>query len=238
MTLGRRIAELFVAPDEGAHPARDHRRRAERAPTRERLRPRPRTKPAPTSRSTPAPAVAVLASPADALALGAALALAVARARRAPVAVVCVWSATQARSPWRAPARPAATRLASSLADRGHAAQAAGRLVLVRLADADDDAATEALRVSAASGMAPTVLALAGPRPAAFDIALAAQDLVVVAVPPAADPALAQLALSGLDRALICSLAPAEPARALAAAGLALLPSARRALAAPVAALT
>jgi hypothetical protein len=57
-------------------------------------------------------------------------------------------------------------------------------------------------------------------------------------VPSSADPALAQLALTGLDRALICPLPPADPARALAAAGLALLPSARRALAAPIAALT
>ena len=148
-----------------------------------------------------------------------------------------MWSAAPARPSGRAPARPAAARLAASLAGRGHDARAAGRLVLVRLAGADEDAASEALRVGAAAGAAPTVLALAGPRAAAFDVALAAQDLVVVAVPPAADPALAQLAVIGLDRAVVCPLPPADPARALAAAGLALLPSARRALAAPVAAL-
>lgn len=228
MTLTRRLAELFVAPSEPA-PARG-RSQPGAAPTRPPA--------APPAAAQLAPAVALLAPPAHAPALGAALALAVARARRAPVAVVCVWSATQTRPTWRAPARPAAARLATWLAGRGHAAHAAGRLVLVGLADAEEDAATEALRVTAAAGGAPTVLALAGPRRAAFDVSLAAQDLVVVAVPPSADPALAQLALAGLDRALICPLPPADPARALAAAGFALLPSARRALAAPVAALT
>jgi molybdopterin-guanine dinucleotide biosynthesis protein A len=238
VTLARRIAELFVAPPDGA-PARD-RSQPGTTPTA------PPADPAASARAISAmpasaqhaPAVALLAPPADAPALGAALALALARAGRAPVAVVCVWSATQMRPTWRAPARPAAARLAAWLDGRGHSAHAAGRLVLVRLADAEDDAATEALRVSAAVGAAPTVLALAGPRRAAFDVSLAAQDLVVVAVPPAADPALAQLALAGLDRALICPLPPADPARALAAGGLALLPSTRRALAAAVAAIT
>ena len=237
MTVARRIAELFVAPADGAQPGHGERPHADRAPTRERARPRPRTEAAPAG-AQPAPAVAVLAPPADAAALGAVLALALARDRRVPTAVVCVWSAAPARSTGRAPARPAAARLAATLAGRGHHAQAAGRLVLVKLADAAEEAASESLRVGAAAGAAPTILALAGPRLAAFDGALAAQDLVVVAVPSSADPALAQLALAGLDRALICPLPPADPARALAAAGVALLPSARRALAAPVAALT
>ena len=236
MTVARRVAELFVAPADGAQPAREHRRDAGRAPTRERSRPRPRMEAAPRPAQS-APAVAVLAPPADAAALGAALALALARDRRAPAAVVCVWSAAQARRSGRAPARPAAARLATSLAGRGHDARATGRIVLVRLADADEDAASESLRVRAAAGAAPTVLALAGPRAAAFDVALAAQDLVVVAVPPTADPELAQLAVIGFDRAVVCPLPPADPVRALAAAGLALLPAARRALAAPVAAL-
>ena len=238
MTVARRIAELFVAPADGAPPVREPGPVVERARARERSRQRPRTEAAPaTARSAAAVAVAVLAPPADAAALGAALALALARDRRAPAAVVCLWSAAQARPAGRAPARPAAARLAASLAGRGHRARAAGRLVLVRLAGADEDAASEALRVGAAAGGAPTVLALAGPRAAAFDVALAAQDLVVVAVPPEADPALAQLAVIGLERAVVCPLPPADPARALAAAGLALLPAARRALAAPVAAL-
>ena len=242
MTVARRIAELFVAPADGAHAARDHRHHADLAPSRERSRPRPRPRPVTAPAEAPAtarsaPAVAVLAPPADAAALGSALALALARDRRASAAVVCVWSAAPPRPSGRAPARPAAARLAASLAGRGHDARAAGRLVLVRLAGTEEDAASESLRVGAAAGAAPAVLALAGPRAAAFDVALAAQDLVVVAVPPAADPALAQLAVIGLERAVVCPLPPADPARALAAAGLALLPAARRALAAPVAAL-
>jgi hypothetical protein len=132
---------------------------------------------------------------------------------------------------------PAAARLAATLRARGHAATAAGRLVVVRLSTSCEEAASQALRVGAAAGGAPTVLALAGPRAAAFDALLAMQDLVVVAVAPAADAALARLATVGLERALTCPVPPADPGRALAAAGLALLPATRRALAGPVAAL-
>lgn len=151
---------------------------------------------------------------------------------------MCIWSPEPARSGWRAPARPAAARVAAALTARGHPATAAGRLAVVRLSAASEEAASQALRVCAAAGGAPSVLALAGPRVAAFDELLAMQDLVVVAVSPAANAALAQLATAGLERALTCPLLPADPARALAAAGLALLPSTRRALAVPVAALS
>jgi hypothetical protein len=108
----------------------------------------------------------------------------------------------------------------------------------VRLSAVGAEAASQALRVSAAAGPAPTVLALAGPRAAAFDALLAMQDLIVVAVPPAADAALTHLATAGLQRALTCPLPSAASGRALAAAGLALLPSTRRALAAPISALS
>ncbi len=231
MTLPRRIAELFVMPPgERSAPAAA----TQHAPAADDHTPAAGGRmPAAAERGL---AVALLAAPAEAPALAAALALALARARRAPTAVVCVWSTAHARPSWRAPARPAAARLAASLAGRGHDARAAGRLVTVRLADAVQDAASESLRVSAAAGAAPAVLALAGPRAAAFDVALAGQDLVVLAVPRAADPGLGQLAAAGLDRALVCPLTLAGPARALAAAGLALPPSARRALAAAVAA--
>ncbi|MBW3654209.1 MAG: hypothetical protein KY433_11660 [Actinobacteria bacterium] len=137
----------------------------------------------------------------------------------------------------RAPALPVAARLARTLAGRGHVARSSGRLVIVQLAAACDEAAAEALRVSAAAGAAPTVLALAGPRAAAFDVLLSDQDLVVVAVARDAAPALGQLAVAGLERGLACEIAPAHLGRTLAAAGVALVPSARRALAAPVAAL-
>jgi len=264
MTLAQRIAAHFVAPaGELASPRADRtssragrsRPRGERSspatdrglPARgEPRRHRPREYPDDTTRqaqppvtqTAPPPAVAVLAPPADAPAFGAALGLALARSRRTPVAVVCVWAPDPVRSVWRAPAMPAATRVAAALRARGHDATAAGRLVVVRLSADCEEAASQALRVGAAAGSAPTVLALAGPRVGAFDALLAMQDLVVVAVAPAADAALARLATAGLERALTCAVPPADPGRALAAAGLALLPSTRRALAAPVAAVS
>lgn len=182
-------------------------------------------------------AVAVLAAAADAPALGAGLGLALARREHAPVAVVCVWSVAPGRPLWRAPALPATARLATALRTRGHDARGSGRLVIVRLAAQSEQAAAEARRATAAAGAAPTVLALAGPRAAAFDALLGEQDLVVVAVATGSDPALARLAVAGLERAIACEVSPAHPARSLAGAGVALLPSARRALAAPVAAL-
>jgi hypothetical protein len=193
------------------------------------------------ARSAP-PAVAVLAAASDAPALGAALGLALARRRPAPVVVVCVWSAGQPALPaWRAPALPAARRLAGGLAARGYDARPAGRLAVVRLAGSDDDAAAAARRALAAAGTAPAVLVLAGPRAAAFDALLAEQDLVVVGIRSGADPVLARLAVAGLTdtvRACACDVPAAHPARSLAAAGVALLPSARRALAGPVAELS
>jgi hypothetical protein len=226
MRLARRVAEHFVTPVDG----RDRRADAVPAgvpPTRACAVPPPRT---------PA-TVAVLAPPGDAPALAAVLGLMLARRAREPVAVVCVWSAAPARTLWRAPALPAAGRLAAALAARGLDACASGRLVVVRLAAQCEEAAAQARRASAAAGPAPVVLALAGPRAAAFDALIAAQDLVVVALPADSDPALAQLAVAGLERGLICAIPPSRSARALAASGVALLPSARRALAAPVAAL-
>ncbi len=226
MSVARRIVEHFVGPaDRRAKPADAP---VGVPPTRACAVPPPRTP----------PVVAVLAPPADAPALGAVLGLAVARRDRAPVAVVCVWSPAPTRPLWRAPALPAAVRLAAALAARGHDARGSGRLVVVRLAAQCEEAAAEALRASAAAGSAPVVLALAGPRAAAFDPVLAAQDLVVVALPPESNPALARLAVAGLEHGLTCEIPAGHPARSLAAAGLVLLPSARRALAAPVAALS
>lgn len=240
MSLARRIAEHFVLPAQarpprasGARGAARRNRRADAAraggpPTRARAVPPPR---APAS-------LAVLAPPADAPALGAALALALARRAHAPAALVCVWAPVAGRPLWRAPALPAAARLAAALVARGHDARGSGRLVVVRLASQCDRAASEALRASAAAASVPVVLALAGPRAAAFDALLAQQDLVVVAVAPGAEPALARLAVAGLERGVACEVPPAHAARALAAAGVALLPAARRALAEPVAALS
>ena len=188
------------------------------------------------------PAVAVLAAAADAAALGAALGLALAQRRRAPVVAVCVWSAGRPAVPaWRAPALPAARHLAARLAARGYDARPAGRLAVVRLSGSDDDAALAARRALAAAGAEPAVLALGGPRTAAFDELLAEQDLVVVGTRRGADPVLTRLAVAGLAgavRACACEIPAAHPARSLAAAGVVLLPSARRALAGPVAELS
>jgi hypothetical protein len=184
-------------------------------------------------------AVAVLTAAPDAPALGAAFGLALARRRRAPVVAVCVRNPGGSPwPPWRAPALPAARRLAAGLAARGHDARPAGRLALVRLGGTDDDAALAARRALAATGAAPTVLALSGPRAPAFDALLTEQDLVVVGAREDADPILTRLAIAGLDgvvRACACEVPAAHPARSLAAAGIALLPSMRRALAGPMA---
>lgn len=188
------------------------------------------------------PAIAALSAPGDAHALGAALGLALARLRGAPVVTVCVWSpGSGGAALWRAPALPAARRLAASLGTRGHDARPAGRLVVVRLPAAPADAALRARRVAAAAGAAPTVLALGGPRMPEFDALLAEQDLVVVAPPSGTAPVLARLALAGLEcphaRTCVCELPAAQPVHSVAAAGLMLLPSMRRALAGAVEAL-
>lgn len=233
MTLARRLAAHFVAPpDDGRLKASGERRPRRAGATATAAAGRAATRSAVAER--PPPAVALLAPPADAPAVGAALGLAVARAVRNPAAVVCIWSPGSTRAGWRAPALPAAARIASALRERGHDATASGRLVVVRLSACGEEAASQALRVSAAAGTAPTVLALGGPRAAAFEALLAMQDLVVVAVAAAADESLARLASAGLERALTCAVPPADPARALAAAGVALLPSTRRVLAAAV----
>ncbi|HVF77439.1 MAG TPA: hypothetical protein VNA28_04000 [Solirubrobacteraceae bacterium] len=240
MSVRRRIAEHFVvpaaertAPGGSAASAERRRRRADAAPAGA-----PPTRACAVSPPRVPACVALLAPPDDAPALAAGLGLALARRERASAAVVCVWAAQSGRQQWHAPALPAAARLAASLGARGHVARGSGRLVIVSLATACEDAAAEAPRVLAAAGAAPTVLALAGPRAAAFDELLAAQDLVVVAVSPGSDPALARLAVAGLARSVACEVPPAHPGRSLAAAGVLLLPSARRTLSRPIEALS
>jgi hypothetical protein len=233
MSLARRVLEHFVIPvGEQRPPAHEDFATPGEAPDVACAEPAPRT---------PA-GVAVLAAAPDAPALGAALGLALARRHRAPVVAVCVWSAGQPeRSAWRAPALPAARRLAEGLAARGHDARPSGRLAIAWLDGPADDAVSQARRVLAAAGAAPAVLALGGPRSAAFDALLVEQDLVVVGVPSGSDPVLARLAvdsLAGAVPACACEVPAAHPARSLAAAGLTLLPSARRALAGPVAELS
>jgi hypothetical protein len=226
MSLTRALLEFFVTPP-GDLPcaAADDFVSHDEGPERACAVPAPRTP----------PGVAVLASAADARPLGAALGLALAGARRAPAAVVCVWAPTTTAGPaWRAPALPAARRLAARLVARGHEACATGRVVLVRLPESPPDAAAQAGRVSAAAGAAPTVLPLGGPRATSFDALLAEQDLVVVATPAGTDRALRRLAIAGLatraSRTCACDVLPARPSRTLAAVGLTLLPRTRRAM--------
>jgi len=238
MTLRRLVLEHFVAPADhaGAGASRNDFVPPGEDPDRACAGPGPR----------PPPGVAVLCGPADAAALAAALGLLLARRHRARAVAVCVWTeGRHARSVWRAPVLPAARRLASALAARGHGVASAGRLVTVSLPAACEDAAIEARRAVAAAAStsgAPTVLALGGPRGAAFDALLAEQDLVVVATRSGAAPSLARLAVEGLAAEAVCACACEVPgaarARALAEAGVVLLPSARRALAGPIAAMS
>ena len=212
MSVLRSMLEHFVVPAADPHtPAREDAAACGDEPDRACAEPAPRT---------PA-GIAVLAPPGDVQPLAGALGLALAGRRRAPVVAVLVWTGEQpaADAAWRAPALPAASRLGARLAARGHDARAAGRLAIVRLPRAADDAAVQARRAIAAAGVAPVVLALGGPRAAAFDALLAEQDLVVVATPRGTDPALARLALAGLSsastRACVCEVPPAHPARTL-----------------------
>ena len=235
MSMLHSLLDHFVAPPGDSRPAahEDFAVPHGEEPDRACAEPAPRT---PSG-------VAVLTAAVHAQSVGAALGLALARRRGVPAVLVCVWTAERpARPAWRAPALPAARRLAAALAARGHDARPAGRLALVRLPPETGDGAAQARRALAAAGAAPTVLALGGPRAQAFDALLAEQDLVVVAIANSSDAALASLAVGELAawtvRACVCDVPQAHPARTLAAAGLTLLPSARRSLAGPVEALS
>jgi hypothetical protein len=176
--------------------------------------------------ATVAPAAAVCGPEAAPLACALALIL-----RRRGAAVVCVWGGAQMRG--GAPGSAAGRRLASSLDARGIQARAAGHLVVVSLAEDAATAAGEVARAAAATGDAPTVLALCGPREPDFDRVLAAQDVAVVATGDAPDE-LVRLGVGALeDLARRAVAAPALGAAAAWAAGAGLLatPAARRALA-------
>jgi hypothetical protein len=190
--------------------------------------------PAVAARFAPAPSVALLCAPRDALPAGAALALALARASGSSRALVCLW---RARPPeavaWRAPAPRASRQLVASLAAHGFDAQASGRLVRVTLPEDAAPAAAAAARAGAVAA-APVVVALAGPRTAALDRMLAAQDLVVVVRSPRGDAVLAELACESVAelgvRTVACKLSIGTRARVLAAAGIAAPAALRSAL--------
>ena len=161
--------------------------------------------PAPPPPPPPRPSIAVLGGAAEAVAVGSAVAL----ADGAPV--VAVWGAAARPGP----STPGAKRLATRLAERGHAAAPCGRLVRVAL-----DRPEEAARVDA---VAPAVLVVAGPRDEQVDDVLAGYDRVVVA----GDNLVAELAAQSVAALGVptATLAPPDApiARLLAAQGLALV---------------
>jgi hypothetical protein len=136
------------------------------------------------------PSLGVLAAARDLPAMAVAAGLVV--GRRAPAVLVCLHARdAELVASLRAPARAAAARLATSLAARGLPAEARGRLVPVRC-----DGAEATARALAAAGELPSVLAVAVREPA-VDGLLAERDAILVALPPSADPILADLALAG-----------------------------------------
>ena len=157
------------------------------------------------------------------------------RARdRAAAAALCVWrprgaapeqdaAEPDARPPAGA-TTPGARRLAARLAAQGLEATACGRLAWLAL-DADPAAALDQARRCLRAAAAPVVLAVAGPRPAAFEPFLAELDLALAVLPADADPALRALTLGSLaarDRMIVPPLPPG-PSRWAAMAGLARL---------------
>jgi hypothetical protein len=140
--------------------------------------------------SAVAPSLGVLAAARDLPAMAVAAGLVV--GRRAPAVLVCLHARdAELAAPLPAPARATAARLAASLAARGLPGEARGRLAIVRCELADATA-----RALAAASVLPTVLAVAVREPG-VDRLLAERDAILVALPPSADPILADVALAG-----------------------------------------
>jgi hypothetical protein len=206
------LRDFLVAPRTGEAAVDDRARRTRRA------------RAATPAADVAATALGLLAPARELPAAAAAVGLAI--ARTAPAALVCL-AAADPTPGLRAPARPAAARLAVSLRARDIEASARGRLALARLPDGQLAAA--AARALAAAGALPTVLALAA-RDEEIDALLATRDAILVALPSSAAPALAQLALAGaqdlvaragsLGRAAPLTLALDPLQRTLALAGL------------------
>jgi len=162
------------------------------------------------------------------------------RARaRAAAALLCIWrpaarptatadsdgSIPPAQSPAGA-TTPGARRLAARLAAHELPTTACGRLAWLALEN-DPAAAAGQVRRCLAIADGPVVLAIAGPRPPAFETVLAELDLAIAVLPPDIDSALRDLALATLrarERAILAPLPPGPP-RWAAMAGLARLRS-------------
>jgi hypothetical protein len=178
------------------------------------------------------PSYGVLCAPGAGLAVGATVALALRREARTPTAVVLHWTGGARELSPRAPACRRGRRLAAALRAGRHVAWASGRLVFVALPDDAAEAAAAAKRVPRIVGRAPTVLVIAGPRPAAIESMLALQDGLLVV---AGEDDLVDLAVSSLDEsglpASVVQAAGSSLARAAAVMGLGLAPRARREMA-------
>ena len=204
------LRDFLIAPREPARP--------DEALARGRLRlGRPRS----PQDGALAASLGVLANARDLPAIAVAAGIVI--ARRSPAALVCLHAGGERpTAPVRAPARAAAARLAASMRARGLAADARGRVAAVELAGEGSDAAAAAARALAAAGTLPTVIGVAVRDPD-MDALLAAQDAILVALPPSADTALAELTVASAARlgrvaSIPVTLDPAS--RALAVAGL------------------
>jgi len=180
-----------------------------------------------------APTAAVVGAGSDATALGAALAIVLARHHGSSAALLCL--AGTGLPAWRAPAAPAARRMSAALRARELPAQASGRLAIVGLSADPPEGAVDARRALAAAGAgSAAVLVLAGTRDPAFDRVLGHVDLAVAAVSEAAPDSLGALAVAGLaaaaPRAVGVPVSSAGLGRALASAGITVLPALRRSL--------
>lgn len=173
--------------------------------------PAPRPGPEPVAASVPTAAAAsavvasaaVLGRPGEVEPVAAALALALRRETRAKAAAVAVVGTVPPDV--RRGGNAAARRLAARLEAHGFEAHVRGRLAWVALAPGDPDLAAVARRVSLIA--APVVLAIAAPRSAGSDEALAEHDLLVVVTDDREGP-LARLAAAGLPAIPTVSVAP------------------------------
>jgi hypothetical protein len=251
-SLRSRLAGIFVEPPPSAPAARSQpvflpptaasRAGVPPAPAGPARSPSPAPPPPPGVGSAAAmsrhPAAAVLGTPAAVVPMAAACAGELRARTGTAAALLCVWrpapppatdeaegSAPPAQSPAGA-TTPGARRLAARLTVHDLPATACGRLAWLAL---DPDPVPAASRVGRCIALAeaPVVLAIAGPRPAAFEPLLAGFDVALAVLAPDVDPALRDLALATLgarERAVVAPLAPGPP-RWAAMAGLARLRS-------------
>ena len=230
-----RLASAFLAPPGAEVGARHERGRAAAERGRsapERAGSAPERGGSAPERGRSAPTVAILCRPDGAWALGGAAALLLAARHRSSYSALLVWGGVDAPA-LRPPASSGARRLADRLTGCGHDATATGRLAVVRLDGKLSVVAAEAVRVLDAIDV-PAAVVFAGPRDDGADVLLRAQDAVLVAAGD--DQVVAELAVDGLAgigvRARTLGV-PAEmsaAARALAAAGVVVLPPLRAAL--------